>query len=90
MKRKWMAGIVGTALFALTACGQEDAETSANASDGEIAGTLSFYTSQPDADAQKLVEGFEKRYPEVEVETYRSGTEEVISKLNAEKMAGDV
>ncbi|MFP7254736.1 ABC transporter substrate-binding protein [Terribacillus goriensis] len=90
MKRKWMAGIVGTALFALTACGQEEAGTSAGASDGEIAGTLSFYTSQPDADAQKLVEGFEKRYPEVEVETYRSGTEEVISKLNAEKMAGDV
>jgi iron(III) transport system substrate-binding protein len=90
MKRKWMAGIVGTALFALTACGQEDTETSASASDGEIAGTLSFYTSQPDADAQKLVEDFEKRYPEVEVETYRSGTEEVISKLNAEKMAGDV
>lgn len=90
MKRKWMAGIVGTALFALTACGQEEAGTSAGASDGEIAGTLSFYTSQPDADAQKLVEGFEKRYPEVEVETYRSGTEEVISKLNAEKMAGDI
>ncbi|MFP7479354.1 ABC transporter substrate-binding protein [Terribacillus saccharophilus] len=90
MKRKWLAGIAGTALFALAACGQEDAQTSAGASDGEIAGTLSFYTSQPDADAQKLVEGFEKRYPEVEVETYRSGTEEVISKLNAEKMAGDV
>lgn len=90
MKRKWMAGIVGTALFTLTACGQEEAGNSAGASDGEIAGTLSFYTSQPDADAQKLVEGFEKRYPEVEVETYRSGTEEVVSKLNAEKMAGDV
>ncbi|PAD40202.1 ABC transporter substrate-binding protein [Terribacillus sp. 7520-G] len=90
MKRKWMAGFMGTVLLALTACGQEDAGSSAGASDGEIAGTLSFYTSQPDADAQKLVEGFEKRYPEVEVETYRSGTEEVISKLNAEKMAGDV
>ncbi|MFP7494697.1 ABC transporter substrate-binding protein [Terribacillus saccharophilus] len=90
MKRKWMAGFMGTVLLALTACGQDDAGSTAGASDGEIAGTLSFYTSQPDADAQKLVEGFEKRYPEVTVETYRSGTEEVISKLNAEKMAGDI
>ncbi|QXE02859.1 ABC transporter substrate-binding protein [Terribacillus sp. DMT04] len=89
MKRKWMAGIAGAALLALTACGQEETGGGTSA-EGEVAGTLSFYTSQPDADAQKLVEGFEKKYPEVNVETYRSGTEEVISKLNAEKMAGDV
>ncbi|SNZ14103.1 iron(III) transport system substrate-binding protein [Terribacillus aidingensis] len=90
MKRKWMVVIASAALLALTACGQEETGGSTSAADGEVAGTLSFYTSQPDADAQKLVEGFEKKYPDVNVETYRSGTEEVISKLNAEKMAGDV
>ena len=53
-------------------------------------GTLDFYTSQPDADAAKLVEGFNRNIPDVEIEIFRSGTEEVISKIQAEKLAGDV
>jgi len=55
-----------------------------------IEGTLSFYTSQPDADAEKLVTAFKEKYPNVEVSIFRSGTEEVLSKLQAEKMAGSV
>ncbi|WP_428912559.1 ABC transporter substrate-binding protein [Niallia sp. Krafla_26] len=58
--------------------------------DAKVEGTLNFYTSQPDADAAKLVEGFNEKYPDVEVEIFRSGTEEVISKIQAEKLAGDV
>ncbi|WP_312114629.1 ABC transporter substrate-binding protein [Brevibacillus reuszeri] len=56
----------------------------------KIAGTLSFYTSQPDADAAALIESFTKKYPEVKVELFRSGTEEVISRLQAEAQAGQV
>lgn len=56
----------------------------------KIAGTLSFYTSQPDADAAALIENFTKKYPEVKVELFRSGTEEVISRLQAEAQAGQV
>lgn len=50
-------------------------------------GTLRLYTSQPDADAQKTVAAFREVYPEVSVEIFRSGTEEVISRflLEAEK-----
>ncbi len=55
-----------------------------------LKGELEFYTSQPDADAAKLVEAFNKKYPEVKVNIFRSGTEEVMSKLKAEKLSGKV
>lgn len=51
-------------------------------------GKLVLYTSQPDRDAQRTVEGFRKKHPGVEVEIYRSGTTEVMSKLMAEIAAG--
>ena len=56
----------------------------------KINGTLQFYTSQPDTDATELVNAFNKKYPDVEVKTFRSGTEEVVSKIFAEKEAGAV
>ncbi|XEC96629.1 ABC transporter substrate-binding protein [Paenibacillus tarimensis] len=56
----------------------------------KIEGTLNFYTSQPDADAAKLVEAFNAKYPDVKVSIFRSGTEEVISKIQAEKLAGSI
>ncbi|GAF14606.1 ABC transporter, periplasmic substrate-binding protein [Bacillus sp. JCM 19046] len=88
------------ALF-LGACGadsvQEQVNTSTSGtseensnSTGEISGSLSFYTSQPDADAEALVAGFNERYPDVDVSVFRSGTEEVVSRLLAEQEAGTV
>lgn len=56
----------------------------------DLKGEIEFYTSQPDADAAKLVESFNKKYPEVKVNIFRSGTEEVMSKLKAEKESGKV
>lgn len=44
-------------------------------------GTLRLYTSQPDEDAARTVAAFGAAYPEVEVELFRSGTEEVISRF---------
>ena len=52
-------------------------------------GKLVLYTSQPDRDAQRTVDGFRKRNPGVEVEIFRSGTTEVMSKLMAEMAAGE-
>ncbi|MFC4023584.1 ABC transporter substrate-binding protein [Oceanobacillus longus] len=81
-------------LLLLAACGDStEDETAADASSdesGELSGELEFYTSQPDVDAEQLVESFNETYPDVEVNIFRSGTEEVISKINAENQAGDV
>jgi len=51
----------------------------------KLEGDLTVYTSQPEADIQALVEVFNERYPDVNVEIFRSGTEEVVSKVLAEK-----
>ncbi|WP_339371631.1 ABC transporter substrate-binding protein [Paenibacillus elgii] len=65
---------------------QEPAKQETNAPSGK----LTFYTSQPEDDVSKLVSAFNKKYPDVKVESFRSGTEEVIAKLQAENQAGKV
>ena len=46
--------------------------------------TLTLYTSQPEADAAKTVDAFKKVHPDVEVNIYRSGTSDILTKLAAE------
>jgi iron(III) transport system substrate-binding protein len=52
-------------------------------------GKLTLYTSQPDRIAAETVAAFNKQHPSVTVETFRSGTTEVMNKLAAEFLAGD-
>ncbi len=51
-------------------------------------GTLRLYTSQPEADAAQTVAAFNELYPDVTVELFRSGTEEVVSRFLLETEAG--
>lgn len=50
--------------------------------------TLMLYTSQPEADASKTIEEFRKINPGIDVQVYRSGTSDILSKLAAEFAAG--
>ena len=50
---------------------------------------LTLYTSQPDRISAETVAAFNKQHPGVTVETFRSGTTEVMNKLSAEFLAGD-
>jgi iron(III) transport system substrate-binding protein len=52
------------------------------------AGTILVYTSQPSAQIAKAIDAFHKTHPDVKVELYRSGTTEVMNKLQAEFTAG--
>ncbi|WP_425052200.1 ABC transporter substrate-binding protein [Psychromarinibacter sp. S121] len=54
----------------------------------DVSGRLVLYTSQPNEDAQKTVDAFMAKYPEVEVEWFREGTTKVMAKLLAEFEAG--
>ncbi|ANU25499.1 extracellular solute-binding protein [Planococcus versutus] len=74
----------------LAACGNDEAETNSSTKTEGVSGTIDFYTSQPDADAQGLVDAFKKQNPEVEISIFRSGTEEVVSKIQAENQGGDI
>lgn len=96
MKKLWMFPAALGLTLSLAACGSTETnnDSESNSANGgetsEIEGTVSFYTSQPETDATVLVEEFNKQYPEVEVDIFRSGTEEVMGKILAEKEAGDV
>src|SRR5256885_12504592 len=51
-------------------------------------GRLTVYTSQPSDQMAKVVEAFRKTHPDIRVELFRSGTTEVMNKLQAELAAG--
>lgn len=54
-----------------------------------LADTLSLYTSQPNADAQKTVDAFMAANPGVEVKWVRDGTTKIMARLRAEIEAGN-
>src|SRR5262245_41405694 len=51
-------------------------------------GSVTVYTSQPSDQIGKVVEAFRKVHPNVRVDLFRSGTTEVMNKLQAEFAAG--
>jgi len=52
--------------------------------------TIHLYTSMPTNIATQLIQMFEKKYPNIHVELYRSGTSKVLAKLQAEIESGHV
>lgn len=80
--------LTGVTLFSLAGCGSSNEQSSAAKDD--LKGEVVLYTSQPEKDAHKLIEAFNKEHPDVKVSVFRSGTEEVISKVMAEQSAGDI
>src|SRR5258708_20858666 len=69
--------VAGLLLFAAPVVGQAPS------------GKLTLYTSQPDKIAAETVATFKEIEPGVQVEIFRSGTTEVMNKLQAEIVAGD-
>jgi len=49
-----------------------------------LEGRMTLYTSQPERDVTKLIAAFNELHPDVAVDVFRSGTEEVVSKVRAE------
>lgn len=81
---------VSLASFALLSGIAPFSTVQAQEANTDLEGTLEFYTSQPDVDAEQLVAAYNELYPNVKINIFRSGTEEVVSKINAEKEAGKV
>lgn len=88
MKKGMILACCVSAALLFAGCGGGSSDKGASA--GAPKGELNLYTSQPEADAQKLVAAFNQKYPDVKVKVFRSGTEEIISKVMAEKKMGQV
>lgn len=101
---KWL--LMGISAATLAACGTTSAEEGAGettssapelseesstvSSTIDAEGSFTLYTSQPEQDIAQLIESFNKAYPNITVDVFRSGTEEVLSKVMAEKETGDI
>lgn len=75
MLRTLTLGLLGATALAGTAFAQ-------------ASGTVTVYTSQPTDQMNAVIEAFNKDHPEITVEVFRSGTTELMSKLQAEFAAG--
>jgi iron(III) transport system substrate-binding protein len=62
----------------------------AAASEAAPSGSIMLYTSMPDADLEKMLGVFKEVCPDVAVEVFRSGTEEIMSKVYAERDGGRI
>ncbi|WP_349370751.1 ABC transporter substrate-binding protein [Salinarimonas sp.] len=51
-------------------------------------GSITVYTSQPTEQMDTIVKAFNEAYPDIQVEVFRSGTTEVVNRLQAEFAAG--
>jgi iron(III) transport system substrate-binding protein len=88
-KMKLMAlTLTGCALLSAAGCGGKTG-SSGNKKAGAN-GQITLYTSQPEADVQKVITAFNQEHPNIKVSVFRSGTEEVISKVMAEEKAGSI
>lgn len=87
----WGSASLCLAAF-LAGCGSEESGAEAESAEtgAGVSGALDFYTSQPDADAQALVDAFKEQNPEIDISIFRSGTEEVVSKIQAENQGGNI
>jgi iron(III) transport system substrate-binding protein len=76
---RWGVGLAGLCVLALLAA----------ALPGQLqAATVTLYTSEPLDKINEMKQDFEKRNPGITLNIYRSGTQVVISKLQAEQQAG--
>ncbi len=53
-------------------------------------GTITLYTSESESDVNALVTLFNQVYPDITVNVFRSGSGEVVARLQAEREAGDI
>jgi len=60
----------------------------ATSASADPSGAIMVYTSQPSDQMAKVVEAFRAAHPAIKVELFRSGTTEVMNKLQAEFAAG--
>lgn len=92
MKRPAMAILsVGALAVTVAGCGGGGGSNnplSSTSGAAAAAKSITVYTSEPDADFATLVSAFNKKYPDIKVNSFRSGTEEVVSKVEAENKAG--
>lgn len=79
--------LVGISVFGVFGCGGGGGEGGGGSGPS---GEIVLYTSEPQENADETVAGFNERYPDVQVNVFRSGTGELLTRIEAEEAAGGV
>jgi iron(III) transport system substrate-binding protein len=75
---------------ALAGCGGAGGGQGGGPSESEPSGQIVLYTSEPQENADETVAAFNEQYPEIEVQVFRSGTGELLTRIESEEAAGGV
>jgi iron(III) transport system substrate-binding protein len=84
MRRIMLAALAAAVAGALPAAAQDKADVAAAEKEGSVA----WYTSVDVKVAEAVKEDFHKKYPKIEVEVERSGSERVYQRVNQEHQSG--
>ncbi len=76
-------------LTTLVACSNGNSENTNEESSGETV-TINLYTSESQDQVGAMMNEFKKDHPNINIDIFRTGTEEVIAKLEAERSAGGI
>lgn len=75
---------------AATTTAQTETQTEAKIDNKDIKGSVMLYTSSGDDYVTDIIDLFSKEYPNIELNYYRSGTEEVVSKILTEQKSSGI
>jgi iron(III) transport system substrate-binding protein len=101
MKRIKIFLLMAVFVLLMAACGPQETQPSIEAPVEQpveeivepvetASGTITLYTSEPEDKIAEMVVDFNAMYPDVTVNVFRSGSGEVIAKIQAEKEAGEI
>lgn len=74
----------------LTACGGNAASSEQTDSGEGLSGTLTVYTSEPQAKIDEIIAAYNERQPDVDVQVFRAGTGELKTRVATEKESGEI
>lgn len=84
------AGLAAVGALTLTACAEPD-EGSGTAAGGDgVTGTVTLYTSEPQAKIDQIIAAFNEEQPDIAVEVFRAGTGDLRARIEAEQATGDI
>lgn len=96
IRRPIALGTLGLTALVLAGCAAPAAsdstanETAGSPSSDLDAATITLYTSEPQEKADALVAAFNKQHPQISVEVFRAGTGDLTTRVEAERVAGDI
>lgn len=79
---------IGAAVATMTACSEPEAPASSEAGSGS--GSLTVYTSEPQAKIDAIVAAFNAENPDIEVQVYRAGTGDLNARIASERATGSI